>query len=167
MNTLTANINPTTGVRYGVISGNTLDQDVLCALHDKAYEINIASARAEVITEFANSKDFDYPKDTTADDLYDLLMDEFGDEFDAAIQQFDDFGECPEVSAEFVYDGVSVVFSWLGGAPIIFVTESPYKINADLCSPCVPNAGNLDSKNIDGYECYDVPESWYPEKDEE
>jgi hypothetical protein len=55
------------------------------------------------------------------------------------------------------YDGSDHVFSWtdptkrfsyqvssLGGAPLIWVFKSPYVTPCRQCSPCVPNAGNLD-----------------------
>lgn len=39
-------------------------------------------------------------------------------------------------------------------------TKQHFEFIADLCSPCVPNAGSLDSVNPNGYECYDVPADW-------
>ena len=69
--------------------------------------------------------------------------------------------EDDEPQAEFEHEGIKVVFCWLGGAPLVIVVESPYIAIAGLCSPCVPNAGNLDDKDPDGEECYDVPADWY------
>ena len=162
----TANVNPDTGIRYGVISGHSLDQDVLNELHDKADSVIFDYYRFEEMKRFANEHDFEYDKETTADSLFDTLMDKFGDDFDSFIYAVDENFESGEQSAEFEYEGTGVVFSWLGGAPLIFITESKVTNTANLCSPCVPNAGNLDSKDPDGYECYDAPANWYPAQDD-
>lgn len=37
------------------------------------------------------------------------------------------------------------LLSHLGGAPLIWVVESPYVTYCRTCSPCVPNAGDLDN----------------------
>jgi hypothetical protein len=41
---------------------------------------------------------------------------------------------------EFTYE-----LSYLGGAPLIWVTKSPFVTYCRTCSPCVPNAGDLDN----------------------
>ena len=62
--------------------------------------------------------------------------------------------------------GVHYRSSWLGGALHFFIMESPHITDcARFCSPCVPNAGDLD--NMDGtYTCYDVPANWRDEMEE-
>lgn len=165
MNPFTANINPTTGIRYGVINGNSLDQDVLAELHDKAVNVVDGYQRIEFIKQYANAKDIDL--DGVAEADYDShLIDEIGEEFENALAEYDDDYYCDgEPNAEIEHDGCKVVYSFLGGAPLVTVMESPIIVRAALCSPCVPNAGNLDDKDPDGYECYDVPTDWYPEQD--
>ena len=39
---------------------------------------------------------------------------------------------------------------YLGGAPLIWVIKSPYVTYCRTCSPCVPNAGSLDSCTHEG-----------------
>ena len=157
----TANIHPVTGIRYGAINGNSLDPDVLYELHDKASEIVFNAYRLDEMKRFANERDHDYADDIQADDLFNSLTDAFGEEFDDFIYAVDENYEYDEPQAEFEHEGIKVVFSYLGGAPLVIVTESPCIAIAELCSPCVPNAGNLDSKDPDGEECYDVPVDWY------
>ena len=157
----TANINRETGIHFGAISGNSLDLDVLCDLQEKASEIVFDAYRLDEMKRFANEHDHDYAVDIQADDLFNSLMDAFGEEFDDFIYSIDENFEDDEPQAEFEHEGIKVVFCWLGGAPLVIVAESPYIAIADLCSPCVPNAGNLDSKDPDGEECYDVPVDWY------
>ena len=157
----TANINRETGIHFGAISGNSLDLDVLCDLQEKASEIVFDAYRLDEMKRFANEHDHDYAVDIQADDLFNSLMDAFGEEFDDFIYSIDENFEDDEPQAEFEHEGIKVVFSYLGGAPLVIVTESPYIAIAGLCSPCVPNAGNLDDKDPDGEECYDVPADWY------
>jgi len=56
---------------------------------------------------------------------------------------------------------------YLGGAPLIWVIQSPVTTTCRRCSPCVPNAGNLDSPDPDGgITCYDIPPDWKNQDDE-
>lgn len=49
--------------------------------------------------------------------------------------------------------------SYLGGGPLIWCIRTDRVVKARLCSLCVPNAGDLTA--LDGpYECYGVPEKW-------
>ena len=162
----TANIHPLTGIRYGAINGNSLDPDVLCVLYDRASEVVFNAYRLDEMKKFANEQDYDYITDIQADDLFNSLTDAFGYQFESFIYSIDENFEHDEPQAEFEYEGIKVVFSYLGGAPLVMVTESPYIAIANLCSPCLPNAGDLDSKNPDGEECYDVPVEWYRSKED-
>lgn len=51
--------------------------------------------------------------------------------------------------------------NYLGGAALIWVIKSPETAFANLCSPCCPGAGNLDSLDPDGYECYAIPAEYH------
>ena len=136
------NVNPETGIRYGIISANSLDgelvQDLLyyegedLSLKEAEEEIKIAM-REEGVTE----EDWDRTLDDRLSDVY----------IDEPIVE----GEC---------EGVKYCTSWLGGALHFWIFESPRIGLYSECSPCCPNAGNLDSPNDDGVECYDVPEGW-------
>ena len=136
------NVNPETGIRYGIISANSLDgelvQDLLyyegedLSWKEAEEEIKIAM-REEGVTE----EDWDRTLDDRLSDVY----------IDEPIVE----GEC---------EGVKYRTSWLGGALHFWIFESPRIGLYSECSPCCPNAGNLDSPNDDGVECYDVPEGW-------
>ena len=155
------NVNTETSIRYGVISGNSLDSDVLNDLHDQADCLVQSAHRLTEMKRFANAREFDYSNDITVDALYEELSAEYGEEFEDFIYEIDENWESVEPVAAFEYLGVEVVFEWLGGAPLVYITKSDVITHANLCSPCVPNAGNLDSKEPDGYECYDAPVDWY------
>lgn len=136
------NVNELTGIRYGIISANSLDgelvQDLLyyegedLSWKEAEEEIKIAM-REEGVTE----EDWDRTLDDRLSDVY----------IDEPIVE----GEC---------EGVKYCTSWLGGALHFWIFESPRIGLYSECSPCCPNAGNLDSPNDDGVECYDVPEGW-------
>jgi hypothetical protein len=70
----------------------------------------------------------------------------------------------PEVHGKGSYDGIEFIISCLGGAPLMWVTKSPHiSYREALCSPCVPNGGDLGSPRVspeEGHEMYDVPDSW-------
>jgi len=84
-----------------------------------------------------------------ADDEYTLREERMGDSF------YDD-----EPVHEFQRDGVRGQTTWLGGALLVFIFHSPFTGQFDRCSPCVPNACDLDHFNPDGYVGYDVPPTW-------
>ena len=136
------NVNELTGIRYGIISANSLDgelvQDLLyyegedLSWKEAEEEIKIAM-REEGVTE----EDWDRTLDDRLSDVY----------IDEPIVE----GEC---------EGVKYRTSWLGGALHFWIFESPRIGLYSECSPCCPNAGDLDSPNDDGVECYDVPEGW-------
>lgn len=77
------------------------------------------------------------------------LPDHLGDEFD----------DQPE-AAGFTPEGVRYCTSYLGGALHFFILQSPVTTDrARRASPCVPNAGIIDT--LDGnVSSYDVPDSW-------
>ncbi len=122
------NTNEKTGVRFGYISSNKLDSEVVQAL---VYDYGTDYSYEEYVKENPNEEDYeDYEND--------------------------------EPSIEGLMDGVSYGTSWLGGALNFFIFESPVIVKRALCSPCVPNAGDLG--NPGDFECYGVPEDWRYEK---
>lgn len=179
-----SNYNLQTGIRFGVISGNSLDSDTLNDLFYGSGAVNLSEqdALAEVRAQFERE----------ADDLEGDIEIE-ASEVDPNMSEFDrlgfvegrlaaayevkgyadreDFIKCglvreteylciEEPVIEGIYKGVTYRISWLGGAIIVFIFESPVISKARLCSPCVPGAGNLDNLDEDGEECYGVPRDW-------
>lgn len=153
---MAANINPNTGVAYGVISARSLDPEIIAMIEDNGDNVSEQNAedeiRREINAEIEGGK---------------LEADAFGDEMEKRIQRWH------ENSDEHVYryveyddDGkieVEVYSTWLGGAQLLYVIQSPHLCSAAPCSPCCPNAGDLDNRyeNGDrGVTCYDVPPDW-------
>ncbi|MHA2274838.1 MAG: hypothetical protein ACXAC2_03690 [Candidatus Kariarchaeaceae archaeon] len=131
-----ANTNIETGIRYGIIALNSLEDWVYDEFFNNGTDITYQSALKEYEAENPDHSDSD--------------LDEFNDNFSSE-----------ESSYELETDGMKLGMSIFGGAYHVWVYESPVKSMVDLCSPCVPNCGNLDSKNESGFECYGLPEDWY------
>jgi hypothetical protein len=102
--------------------------------------------------------------------LEDWVFDEFFNNgtnvsYEAALKEFDgdpeDFEyEGDEDTYEMVTpDGLELGLSTLGGAYNVWVFESPHTAEHALCSPCVPNAGNIDTPG--DFVCYTLSAEWF------
>ena len=164
------NTNPNTGIRYGIIAVNSLIPDIwddIYALPSDTYTDALADACKRLWSEIDSAIDDlseipDFVGEGLDDDAdIDTLLDIAGQlgidtrEFDPEYWQFEEETRSGKI------DGIDVALTWLGGAPMLFVFESPYIVRARLCSPCVPNAGDLDNAEPDGFECYGLPADWY------
>lgn len=150
-----SNINPTTGIRFGAINGQSIHPEVLDELHSLARNETYHRLRDE--REQQLSAELRSTFDRINEDLFAQVI-ELQLEAESEHGDFDD----EEPSADIVHEGVSLKFGYLGGAVLLIIHDSPYTwVVESLCSPCVPNAANLDS-NIDsaGYIAYAPPNSW-------
>lgn len=179
---MTANIDPDTGVAYGYISANALHPDIVQELQDNGTDVYYADAVAEAKREAAR----EWAAKLTAAGVLDLdlyvrldVETEESDPLDEerleqVVQQyvesnwdgsdweqrFHDYYQPDEPIHEGVKDGVKYRTSWLGGALNVFIFESPHITEAARrASPCVPNAGILDTLDGD-VRAYDVPPEW-------
>lgn len=142
------NTNPDTGIRYGIVAANSLDSDIIngiqsgVSLEDRAAETDLRERVESALSDYLSLED----REEIADRAVELMF--------ASGMSSD------EQTHEFDIDGVKGRTTWLGGALHVWVFESPVKGMYSLCSPCCPNAGDLDSPEAEGEECYDVPENW-------
>jgi hypothetical protein len=86
---------------------------------------------------------------------------------DRGLNDIDDCSDSFDYDYEYETDHgpVKLTTGTLGGAILIWVLESPWVAEVRVCSPCVPNAGDLDSPHEGGMVCYclppdDMPEEW-------
>jgi hypothetical protein len=169
----TANVNPTTGIRYGVIAMNSLDQDLAQELWhgpgatDVCYEAAYNDAKAEAERHFAAEHEeaviacaenglIDF-SDEIDDFIFEWLEAKLGtsdpDEYvENCLEEFSDTYQSDEPTIEGEYEGIKYRIMWLGGAPNLWVIEGPVGYATQLCSLCVPNAANLDA----GWNEFDV-----------
>jgi len=142
---MTANIDPKTEIRYGVVSLGKLEDWVYEEFLNHGTSLTHEAAVAEFRAEF-------YTENPYADEL----------EYEDALQDAMENWHIEEENFRLEKDGMKLELSYLGGAALVFVIESPHTSRARQCSPCVPNAGDLDNKDEErGYLCYDVPADWY------
>lgn len=150
------NINPETGIRYGIISAQSIDDYIIDDIYRSGIDVTWAEARDEAEKEArAEAEDPEIVTFTDPDDKerwierrVDFMMDHL-------------VGDIEEPVIAYEEDGVKVQTTWLGGAMMLWVFESPYTTKRSLCSPSVPGAVDLNSDEYeDGYEGYDVPSDW-------
>lgn len=134
------NVNPETGIRYGVVSLDSLQDWVF----DEFFHHGTNETWAEAIRDY-------------------IAENPGSDEEDAS--EALEHAQFEEEVYSLEKDGMKLQLSYLGGAPLVWVFESPHKAMVRECSPCVPNAGDLNSKIDGGFECYDVPAEWYRTED--
>lgn len=164
---MTANVNPETGIPYGVVNGNTVPyllddvttsgDDLTFAAFKSELRDKIAAALATVIDTFEPEK---IVEGVDCDEIVESLL-------DSGLNDRLEFDEC-EYSYE--SDGTKYRLGWLGGAPLIWVLDSQHVTFAPVCSPCVPNAGDLDNMTADGETggilCYCCPPDDFKSDDE-
>lgn len=170
------------GVRYGTIYLNSLDPNVADELFCGPQATNLSEQRAYEELKHEIERDADGIEEEIYNEVEDREPRFINDpvylevQYEAAFQRLgyadrDDYidtrlelesqdMQIEEPTISGTLEGVKYEISWLGGAPLLFVLESPVISKARLCSPCVPNAGDLDSLDEDGYECYGIPEYW-------
>lgn len=139
------NVNPETGVRYGIISANSLNPDVIHEIQSYGRDLYFEAACDDIRREVG---------------CEDLSADEAEQEIERRIESLGYSWYHDEPVHAHVMDGVTCQTTWLGGALLVWIFESPKRTKAKLCSPCVPNCGDLDNVSEDGVECYDVPDDW-------
>ncbi len=142
---MSVNVNPDTGIRFGIIANNNLNDWVYEEIIQTGTDIFWEEAEAD-LRESLNAEGF--------------AGDELEEEFEHRLESLSDNWYCDEPIHAFDIDGVKGHTTYLGGALMIWVFESPHTTTAKLCSPCVPNCGDLDNLDSNGEVCYDVPPEW-------
>ncbi len=181
------NINPETGIRYGYISAQSIHPDILYDVINVVGK-NLTVAAAGVAAREIAEREAEGLEDEVRIAMaeiggwigreYEHVWDEWVEQAYMArgcrdredfierrveVELDDFFPEDPII--EFEYEGVKGRTSWLGGVCNLWIFESPYTNTFALCSPCVPNACNLDQPDHDGYVGYDVPHNWRIKED--
>ena len=151
------NTNTETGVAYGVISLRSIDPELANELWydhgtDMDYESGLVDHISDAIAAWVNEgNDFD----------------DFDE--DGARQAFAESYESYEPTITGAFEGVKYTIMHLGGAPLLYITHSPHVVDdAPQCSPCVPNAGDLDSYHRGdrgSTRCYTTPADWLGSED--
>lgn len=187
------NYNLNTGLAFGVVSFNNLQPWCLDALFygdqakDLSWEAALEELKAEGRAQFDHLLDqAEIAASETDGGMSDTERERFIESFFVereALTDRDEFVEAyvergresidiSEPIIEGVYDGISYLISWLGGAPLLYSLDGPAGVAVSACSPCVPGAADLDSGFLLDWEtdetrdyshwtgCHRVPRSW-------
>jgi hypothetical protein len=133
---LMPNMNLSTGIHYGVISPNSISQECLSELELDSTDTVYDDAKAEF-----RQRLFDVLNECMSTDECDTICDEACDRFGENYQN-DYHG--------YEYDDGEYELHICDDNFGIYVMKSPYYTWCKGCSPCSPNAGDLDSPS-DGH----------------
>lgn len=142
------NVNPETGIRYGIVAAHSLDPEIIDQMQREGTDVHYEEAKSDL---------WDAIKRTCSDSMSDRDSDDVAD---LAVERISDHWQDDEPTHEFELQGVEGRTTWLGGALLVWIFHSPFTDRFDLCSPCLPGACDLDSPNPDGYVGYTIPEDW-------
>ena len=155
-----ANIHPTTGIPYGVINAGSLDPEIVDMITTDGENVSERDAEDEF------RKQINHEIESGR-----LRADQFGEEMERRLRDRSEHASEDDYRYVEYDDGgklmLEVQTTWLGGAMLVYVLQSPYLAAAPTCSPCCPNAGDLDNRYEDGeggVTCYDVPPDWRREE---
>ena len=182
-----SNIHPVTGIRYGVINANSVNpyalDDILSQGVDETYESLCTEIKEVVEDELANLSSYG-PSYNLVDAVFYRLKDvlPYSAEFESDLielvnengtehshdmmidwieNKLSESYEAQDTTYIYKKDGYIILF--FTGTNELMVLESPYTAKVRLCSPCAPNAGDLDSPDPHGYETYALGPDWFEE----
>jgi len=151
------NTNPETGICYTVFALNrNIDPDVAHDLWCHGTNVSEETACDELRAEiYAEAAALDLEQGS---DVYEAFCQHT---YEKRVEQI----QIDEPTIEGESEGIKYQISWLGGAPMLWVFESPYANYFHQCSPCCPGAcdGDSPSREDEGYLGYDLPADWMDE----
>lgn len=164
---MVANIHPVTGIAFGVINANSIDGDML---HHISFENGIDALSIDRLANFAITYGFENINvidNETGYQYYKRLetaaiafINEKCEESEETTEEYESF--CEEEFTGHIWHcdshGVSTLYNTDDN--IIMVLQSTETAMVNPCSPCYPNAGDLDTPNADGIQAYTVPFTW-------
>jgi hypothetical protein len=150
------NIDTETGIRYGVVHMNSLDNawdrmEQGTNLDFEEYKEHIRNRLARAIDGVLDDEGLDQCN-MSADDYAAEIVDSL--EFD----RYENNGDF--VRYELEEDGLNLRTTNRGD---LFVIKSPFYTLARFCSPCAPGAGDLYAARDGGVRTYCLPADWWSE----
>ena len=138
------NFNENVGLAFTYFSCNNLDPEVVNELQQKGEDLNYSYALMDASFKAATA---------VKNGCFDSYDEAYEQEL-AALEDWEDFE--PVHIGE--HEGVFYLTSWLGGALLLCVMDSPLRGRFAKCSPCLPGA--LDGDTPGDQEGFDIPENW-------
>lgn len=151
----TVNRDVETGIRYGMISMNSLDCDVVSDIYDHGDDIGYEEAIEDIKDSIQSGfkrvlEDLGLKPDD--DDLSDMADN---------VMQNQEWHR--EESGPYRYESEGYVLQTTSDNNL-WVFKSPYYTHAQFCSPCVPGAGNLDCPCPEGPKTYCLGPEWFEDE---
>lgn len=150
---MTANVNPGSGIPYGVIKASSVPR-LYEAIRDNGVNVRIRDRDLEITETLTSVLSPLLNKEELAEAIAEVISRCNEAENNAGFDDSEDTFEYDDP------DGCQFRLSPLGGAPLIWCIKTDRISQAMRCSPCVPNAGDLDSLSEYGISCYGVPKKW-------
>jgi hypothetical protein len=159
----TVNRDPETGIRYGIISCNSVSpesmDDIYTHGQDLDYEEHVEKVKSSLRTALSDYfSDYKW-KDKTESKLdaatreaFDAIAERLGDNYEST-------GDCTRMRYE--QDGYILQIDSSGD---LWVIKSPYYTHAQFCSPCAPGACHLDNpitEKSEANKCYCLGDDWF------
>lgn len=153
----TINRDSETGIRYGIISQNSLGDFAIDNVYSNGEDVGFLAAKEEMIDALKGAilramEDYGRMDDGTARDWAEHIAD--GDGFE--------WSDCDESGPyELEADGYQLRTTSDNN---LWVIKSDFYTHAQFCSPCVPGAGNLDTHCPSGPKTYCLGHDWFDDK---
>ena len=146
----TVNRDSETGIRYGMISQNSLNQDAAAEVYyngsDLGFEENKENLKKAISAAIQSAAEEHGASVNDPDEAAQEIVDNV---------EWQDSESGPFMLEA---DGVKVQTT---SNNELWVFKSPFYTKAQFCSPCVPGAGNLDCFCSDGPKTYCLPVDWF------
>ena len=156
-----ANVDHETGIRYGVISQNSINPEALADMEPVYPEIehDCCEIKETVYNTWMilkNGFQTGATKDASGagNDTYPTHAEALADI---------PYCSCGDLNEPYGYEYTQDGYALSSGTDGfgIFVTKSPYFTLAKFCSPCAPGAGSLDSPSDGGVKTYCLGADWF------
>lgn len=142
-----ANVDPETGISYGVIAINSLADWVLEEIRAGGSDLDYEEAQEEVGQAISNAIDHKNLSESQQEQVNDLINDIIA----VVLENWEGSGDNVRYRYETEHEGAKLVVQTTSGGEL-FVFKSPVTQVVAQCSPCFPNAGDLDNPRP-----YDTP----------
>lgn len=152
----TVNRDAETGIRYGMISQNSLNGDALNDIYSNGEDLGFLSAKEDLTASLKQAIL------SAAADHGDLSEDA-AERMAGEIIDSDDFQWADsDESGPYLYEDNGLKVQTTSHNEL-WVFKSPFYTKAQFCSPCVPGAGNLDTFCENGPKTYCLGTDWFEE----
>lgn len=138
------NFNENEGTPFTYFSCNKLNSELVNELQQRGEDMNYNSALMEASFNAERAVDGG-------------IFEDYDEAYEEELSALEDWEDLEPVHMG-EHEGVFYVTSWLGGALLLCVMDSPLRGKFASCSPCLPGA--LDGDTPGDQEGFDIPESW-------